>query len=129
MDFGDFERPSKAVYLSSKVQRSPGRHKEVFYLVFVRQHILHHFDTHVKPWRDPTISNAYDISFPIYTHPHTMSYLGLDFCQAATTLPLSTSIVLSSCFSVSPNSTLFHVTIRASFMSNSNTLIRLWYPP
>ena len=60
-----------------------------------------------------------------YTLSQTVLYL-FDFSQAATTLPLSTIIVLSSCFSVSPYSTLFHVTIRASFMSNSNTLTRLW---
>lgn len=70
-------------------------------------------------------NQSYDTSFPVYPRPLTVCYLGLDSAQAAATLPLSTRIVLSSCFSVSPNSTLFHVTIRASFISNSNTLTRL----
>ena len=128
-------RPSKAADAGNEIQRSATIHQEVLRLLFRWQHVLRKifgedpFRRECKPLAVATIFNAMTPAVP-YTLILTKYCISdIDYSQAATTLPLSTIIVLSSCFSVSPYSTLFHVTIRASFMSNSNTLTRLRYPP
>lgn len=62
------------------------------------------------------------LDFVSYLLSHSVvSYTG-------TTFPESTMTCSSSLFSVSPYSSLFHVDIRASLASISQTLMRRWYP-